>query len=173
MGELNNYKYCPYDGSVLMPHATAATGLPTCPRCGFVDYQNPRPCVAILIISDGKLLLARRGIEPAKGAWDIPGGFVEDGESAEEAVVREALEETTLHVQVTAFLGSIPDIYGDRETPTLNLCYMADVVSGEPSPRSDVESLAWFSMTELPNNLAFAHQTQVIALLQERIKNHE
>jgi mutator protein MutT len=138
-----------------------------------VDYQNPKACVAILITSHGKLLLARRGIEPAKGAWDIPGGFVEAGESAEEAVVREALEETILQVRVTEYLGSVPDVYGARQTPTLNLCYLADVVSGEPAPQSDVEALVWFSMTELPKGMAFPHQTQVIALLQERIRRHE
>src|SRR6266849_8161058 len=102
-----DYQYCPYDGTRL-DAGDACGSRPRCARCGFVDYQNPRPCVTILILEERRVLLARRAVEPAKGMWDIPGGFIETGESAEEAVVREALEETVLHVRVTAYLGSLP-----------------------------------------------------------------
>ncbi len=69
------YRHCPYDGDRLGLH----DGRAACGRCGFIDYHNPKPAVAILITLDGQLLLARRGIEPAKGMWDIPGGFIETG----------------------------------------------------------------------------------------------
>lgn len=140
-----------------------------CPTCGFVDYQNPKTCVVILITQGHKILLARRGIEPAKGEWDIPGGFVDRGESAEEAVLREALEETSLHVRVKEYIGSVPDVYGPRETPTVNLCFLVEILDGQPSPRSDVESLVWFSLDQLPRKMTFAHQYHVMRLLKERL----
>lgn len=143
---------------------------PTCPKCGFTDYQNPKACVAILITKGKRVLLARRGVEPARGQWDIPGGFVDMGESAEEAVVREAFEETTLRVRVKEYLGSVPDVYGPRETPTLTLCFIVEVLGGQPKPKSDVESLVWFPFDQLPEKTAFAHQQRVIQLLKEKLR---
>ena len=163
------YSHCPYDGEKLVDNANDSAGHGRCPRCGFVDYQNPKVCVAILILRGAEVLLARRGVEPAKGEWDIPGGFVEAGESAAEAVVREALEETTLHIRIREYLGSIPDHYGVRRTPTLNLCYLVEVVGGTPQPKSDVESLAWFGLDDLPPKLAFAHQARAIQMVKERL----
>lgn len=170
MSRLSDYQYCPYDGGPLVTNAGESEGRPMCPRCGFTDYQNPRACVAILITQANKILLARRGIEPAKGQWDIPGGFVEAGESAEDTVIREALEETTLRVRVKEYLGSVPDVYGPRETPTENLCFLVEVLEGEPKPRSDVEALEWFSVDELPGGMAFAHQQHAIELLREKLQ---
>jgi ADP-ribose pyrophosphatase YjhB (NUDIX family) len=165
MKPATRYLYCPYDGERL----GFDEGRPKCERCGFIDYQNPKPAVAILITRGSQLLLALRGIEPAKGMWDIPGGFIETGESAEEAVVRETLEETALHVRVVDFLGSVPDVYGDRNEPTLNLCFMAKVLGGDLRAQSDVESLAWFTPDHLPERMAFSHQFQMLQRYRERI----
>jgi len=87
------YSHCPYDGEKLVDKADDPAGHGVCARCGFIDHQNPKACVAILILQGANVLLVRRGVEPAKGEWEIPGGFVEAGESAEETVVREALED--------------------------------------------------------------------------------
>jgi ADP-ribose pyrophosphatase YjhB (NUDIX family) len=170
MNRPSNYRYCPYDAERLTVSDGASEGQPACPKCGFTDYQNPKACVAILITQGSKVLLARRGIEPKKGQWDIPGGFADAGESLEETVIREALEETTLRVRVKEYLGSIPDVYGPRATPTVNLCFLVEVLEGEPQPKSDVESLVWFSLDELPEKMAFAHQQQVLQLLKEKLK---
>jgi ADP-ribose pyrophosphatase YjhB (NUDIX family) len=168
MSRTEYYRYCPHDGEPLQPGDGPGRPQPRCRRCGFVDYQNPRPCVAVLILNNGRLLLARRGVEPAKGAWDIPGGFIDASESAEEAVVREALEETALHVRVREYLGSVPDVYGDRGVPTLNLCYLAEVVSGELRAQSDVAALEWVALDRLPDRMAFAHQDQLLRWAVQR-----
>jgi NAD+ diphosphatase len=159
----SEYTFCPLDGNRL-ESITRPDGrrLPTCGRCGFVDYGNPKPCVAVLIVQQGQLLLARRGVEPAKGMWDIPGGFIDGGETAEEAAVREMLEETGLQVKITQYLGSLSDTYGDRAEPTLNLCFLAAPCRGILSPQSDVAELQWFLPSELPRTMAFAHQYQVL-----------
>jgi ADP-ribose pyrophosphatase YjhB (NUDIX family) len=134
-----------------------------------IDYRNPAACVAVLIIRSGQLLLARRGTEPAKGEWDTIGGFVDEYESAEEAVARETQEETGLEVSKTDYLGSVPDHYGSEQKPILHLCFLASVVGGNPVASSDVASLAWFSLDELPDQMAFPNQLKVLGLLKERL----
>jgi len=118
--------------------------------------------VAILILNERSVLLARRAVEPAKGVWDIPGGFIDARESAEQAVVREALEETALHIRVAAYLGSLPDVYGDRAAPTLNFCFLAEIVSGDLRAQSDVAELQWVDIDHLPDQMAFAHQREML-----------
>jgi NAD+ diphosphatase len=172
MSDFRQYRYCPYDRTKLEQIPTRHDGLPFCKDCGFVDYQNPRPCVAVLVFNrDGRVLLARRGLEPAKGEWDFPGGFIKSSETAEQAVVREILEETSLHVRVADYLGSVPDVYGDGGVPTLNLCFVAYVLSGEPSAKSDVSNLSWFSDAELPSGMAFAHQHQIQIWCRSRMRS--
>jgi ADP-ribose pyrophosphatase YjhB (NUDIX family) len=166
---MNNFTNCPYDGSALVTDPGKAESRPTCSQCGFIDYQNPKACVAILIVRGQQVLLARRGVEPKKGFWDIPGGFVDASETAEEATVREALEETTLRVRVQEYLGSVPDVYGDRGVPTLNLCFLVEVLRGEPEPKSDVSALEWFELDGVPAEMAFPHQRIAIALLREKL----
>ena len=129
-----------------------------CPACGLVLYANPAPTAsAIVVDARGRVLLARRGIEPFRGLWDIPGGFVKPGEDGEEAVRRELHEETGLDIRPGEVLAIIPDSYGAEGTATLNVFYLA-TARGEPRPASDVAELRWFAEDELPprSELAFS-----------------
>ena len=72
-------------------------------------YRNPTPTVDIVILKENDLLLIRRGREPFRGKWALPGGFIEYGETAEEAAVREAAEETGLTVELEGILGVYSD----------------------------------------------------------------
>jgi ADP-ribose pyrophosphatase YjhB (NUDIX family) len=171
MTDPSRFIFCPYDGEKLIANRKIQKGHRFCRSCGFVDYQNPKACVAVLILQGDKILLARRGVEPAKGEWDIPGGFVEAKESAEKAVFRETLEETRLRVRVREYLGSLPDVYHPRCSPTLNLCYWVEIVHGIPTAKSDVDALKWFRLDNLPKKLAFAHQAQAIEILRKRLKS--
>ena len=83
-----------------------------CTTCGFVYYFNPSSAVACFIRnSKGELLLVRRAKEPAKGTLDLPGGFVDMYESAEDAAHREVKEETGLDIAGCRYLFSIPNLY--------------------------------------------------------------
>ena len=134
-----------------------------------IDYRNPVACVAVLIVRDGQLLLARRGVAPAKGEWDTVGGFVDEGESAEDAVVRETWEEPGLRVGKLEYLGSIADQYGSERKPILHLTYLVSVAAGEPLPSSDVASLTWFAFDKLPDHLAFPNQSKVLDLFKRTL----
>ena len=82
------YRFCPYCGSGLAwPEAAVH---PVCTRCGETFFQNSKPCVGTIIVRDGLVLLVRRGIEPFKGDWDLPGGFLDPGEPPDAGAVREA-----------------------------------------------------------------------------------
>lgn len=71
-----------------------------CENCNVVHYQNPLIVVGCLIEYEGKVLLAKRGIEPRKGFWNLPAGFMENGETAEEGALREVEEETGMMVTI-------------------------------------------------------------------------
>jgi len=107
------------------------------------------------VVRDGRALLVRRAIEPFYGYWDIPGGFLEAEEHPADCAVRELEEETGLRIRLTALLGIYVDAYGPEDGYTLNIIYLAEVVSGEPRPASDASELAWFAPHELPSDLAF------------------
>ena len=116
------------------------------------------------------MLLARRAGEPEKGKWDLPGGFVEEGEHPLDALRRELREEAGLEVEPLEFHGVWMDRYGDADDApaTLNLYWTARVVSGEPEPNDDVAELRWFPIDELPpaSELAFQNVAQALASLR-------
>lgn len=114
---------------------------------------------ALVLDDDGRLLLARRAVEPDIGLWDTLGGFLEEGEDATAGLRRELREEAGVDIEVGAFVGTFPDRYGDTdEAPTnLNIVFEVSIVSGTPAPHDDVSELCWFAPDEFPaeDELAF------------------
>jgi ADP-ribose pyrophosphatase YjhB (NUDIX family) len=140
----------------------------TCPECGFVAWANSAPAVQGLVERDGRLLLVRRAIEPGKGKWDIPGGFLQEGEHPHDALRRELREETGLAVEPREFLGAWIDPYEDRFV--LGLTYEAIAAPGEPQAADDVASIEWFAPDELPgaDEFAFGSHPEVVSLWARR-----
>ena len=83
-----------------------------CQRCEFIDYQNPKIVAGSVVLKDDKILLCKRAIEPRKGFWTLPAGFMELGESVEEAAQREAKEEALADIEIDRLLAvySVPRI---------------------------------------------------------------
>lgn len=128
-----------------------------CLACGEPTYLNPRPTSSAIVL-DGRdrVLLARRGADPFKGLWDLPGGFCEPGESLEETLRRELREETGLESEVLGTLGSVPDRYGTDGVFTLNAFFLARLHEGTPVAADDVAELRFFELAELPASSEFA-----------------
>ncbi len=104
------FKYCPKCAAAAL--RMVGNKLLRCEACGFEFYLNPAAAVAgIIEDSRGRLLITVRGKDPGKGKWDLPGGFVDPGESAEEALQREVREEVGLEVATVRYLGSHPNTY--------------------------------------------------------------
>ena len=128
-------------------------------------YANPAPTACALVTDEqGRVLLVRRAGPPFEGAWDLPGGFVEEREHPLETLRRELLEETGLEVEPGAFLGVWLDAYSDDESgpSTLNLYWAAEVSGGEEHADDDVAELRWFERDALPANLAFRNVRPVL-----------
>jgi 8-oxo-dGTP diphosphatase len=144
-------------------------------RCGLVHYASSQPTAcAIVVDATGRVLLARRAGEPFAGRWDLPGGFLEEGEHPLDALVREMKEETGLDVEPDQFVGIWVDRYGSGEDApaTLNLYWTASVVGGEAEAADDVAELRWFAGERLPaaGDLAF-HIPDVLSAW--RARRHE
>ena len=166
MALLHGWRLCPHCGAELdlaeMPARV------TCPVCGFVAYANPKPAAnAFVVDTAGRVLLARRAREPSAGLWDLPGGFIEEGEHPTDTLRRELLEETGLDVEPDVFAGLWTDEYGEGPDSESTLClyWTARVLGGALAPADDVSELAWFAVDELPGDdqLAFPSVAEALA----------
>jgi ADP-ribose pyrophosphatase YjhB (NUDIX family) len=169
VGELTEWRWCPRCGEALQRGDARVE----CPACRFVAYASSKATAGAIVEDEaGRILLARRAFEPFKGAWDIPGGFLEEGEHPLDGVRRELREETGLEVEPLEFLGVWMDRYGGDSTAeaTLNLYWTARARGGEPAPADDVDDLRWFGADELPppEELAFENVPLVLAAWRSR-----
>ena len=124
----HQFGYCPRCGSDRFVVNNGKSK--RCDACQFVYYFNScAATVGIIYNEKGQLLVATRAQEPAKGTYDLPGGFVDMYETAEECMVREIKEETNLEVISTDYLFSTPNIYvySDFEVHTLDMVYKCKI----------------------------------------------
>jgi 8-oxo-dGTP diphosphatase len=171
MAILHGWRLCPRCGVEL--DLGLAPARVSCPACSLVVYANPKPTVCALIVDNaGRLLLARRAVEPFVGFWDLPGGFIEEGEHPLDALRRELLEETGLEIEPGAFHSVWMDTYGPAAgaESILNLYWEARIVSGTMRPADDVSELRWFAPDDLPPREQLAFTTFADALAAWRIK---
>jgi ADP-ribose pyrophosphatase YjhB (NUDIX family) len=118
-----------------------------CPSCGHIAYVNPRLVATTLPITEaGEVVLIRRGIEPAVGAWAQPGGFLEVDETVHEAAVRETLEETGLVVEP----GEIVGLYSRLEAAVVVVVYEARIVGGAARPTLEATEVRAYGPEAIP-----------------------
>lgn len=129
-----------------------------CPACRWVDYGNPKPAAGAIVPRGGKVLLSKRAREPKKGAWDLPGGFLEAGEEPEAAIVRELDEETGMRARVVRLVHVGAGVYADEAT--LNLVYLCEA-EGEPRAMDDSSELRFWDPREMPT-LAWPHEEEAV-----------
>jgi len=124
-----------------------------------VYYANSAPAAEALLERDGRVLLGRRAIEPRRGHWDLPGGFLEEGEEPLDGLRREVREELGIDVEPVAWLGTHVEPYDDHYVLGLTWLVRGD---GEPRAADDVSEIAWFGPEELPAEMAFPHQAPLL-----------
>src|SRR5690242_12007699 len=76
-----------------------------CPSCGYIAYENPKVVVGSVVVRGGSVLLGRRAIDPRRGFWTLPAGYLEQGETVEEGAIREAWEEARAAIDLDGILG--------------------------------------------------------------------
>lgn len=137
-----------------------------CDACGFVYYYNVAVSSAVLITSaDGNALFIRRARDPGQGKLALPGGFIDRGESAEHAAIREVREEAGVRLDSLEFLASFPNLYTyrDVEYPVADLFFTASVETEQASPLDDVTEIVWAKPGSLRDeDLAFPSHARAL-----------
>jgi ADP-ribose pyrophosphatase YjhB (NUDIX family) len=168
VGELDVWKHCPRCTATLRHEQ----GRVECPECGFSKYANPKPTASALVLDDeGRVMFSKRANDPAAGKWDLPGGFVEEGEHPLDSLHRELREEAGIRLHDLEFVGIFMDWYrvDSREVSTLNIYWSARISDGEPTPADDVEDLRFFAPDEIPwDDVAFPHIRDVVSAWRGR-----
>jgi ADP-ribose pyrophosphatase YjhB (NUDIX family) len=146
---LEDVRFCPRCGAeadVRFPRSIA------CAACGYGAYFNPKPVAcSIPQDQDGRVILMRRATEPARGRWTMPGGFVDLGESVEDAAVRECEEELAIEIE----LGTLVGVYSRAEDRIVVVVYGARAL-GEPTTTDEALEVRAFVPSEIPwRDLAF------------------
>jgi 8-oxo-dGTP diphosphatase len=131
-----------------------------CTSCRQVHYADPKVAVGVAVFRDDRLLLVRRVMEPARGRWSVPGGYLDVGEDPRAAAAREVVEEAAVVVEV----GEVLDVFANppEEGGTLFVLYRGRWVSGEPAAGDDADDAAFFGRDELPA-LAFSSTAAAVA----------
>jgi ADP-ribose pyrophosphatase YjhB (NUDIX family) len=149
-----SFQYCPICGRVLELGVIDGKERKFCPNCDFIDYKNPVPVAVAIAVKGKKVLMIKRGMAPRKGAWGPPSGFIEVGETPEEACLRELKEETGVSGQVVRLVGvsrlGDKEVYGDM----LMVRYLVKVGDEEITPGDEVEDARFFDIAELSDNYA-------------------
>ena len=151
MHPLEKFNYCPACGSSHFDVNSERSK--KCQNCGFEYFLNPSAAnVAFILNEKGELLVERRKNEPAKGTLDLPGGFCDIGESAEEGVIREVKEETGLEVTQAKYIFSIPNVYlySGMDIRTLDMFFVCEVKDTNAlKAGDDAAECMWIPLEEI------------------------
>jgi 8-oxo-dGTP diphosphatase len=143
-----NYKFCPQCSGLLEKHLVKV-GDPEqllCPQCGFIFYLDPKVVVVAIVPKDNGLVLVRQDRDYRRDSWVLPGGFVNLGESLEEAVVREVQEETCLSIRVNRVLNA----YSYPGSQKVVLSFITGYLSGELAPGDETLEARIFTPEKIP-----------------------
>jgi len=165
------FQYCPVCGgglksSILKDHEPARL---ICTGCDFIFYQDPKLVACTIVEIDNKIVLLKRGVEPEKGKWVMPGGYVDRGEEVEAAAVRETSEECGIQVRIKKLMG----IYSYPEQIEAVVVYVSEHLSGELIVGDETLEVKLLSPQDIPwNYLAFRSTVDALrdyCKLQSRI----
>lgn len=148
------YRFCPRCGGSLGRRLLKVKEPErlVCQQCEFIFYLDPKVVAGTIFTIDDEVVLLRRGIEPSMGKWVFPGGYVDRGESAEEAAIRETSEESDLEVQIRRLLG----VYSYSGSLNIIIVYAADVLGGALGAGDESIEAATFPVSRIPwDDLAF------------------
>ncbi|HEX7344025.1 MAG TPA: NUDIX hydrolase [bacterium] len=159
------YKFCPICAGPLKREIVENIWRLRCQTCGEIHYENPKPSVALLVRNErGELLLVKRNVDPGAGRWCLPGGFIEMGESAQDAARRELHEETGLEgelIRVVDAASKLNGYYGD----VVVIAFEARVTGGELKPGDDASDVRYFATDQLPDIAFGSHEKFIRTLL--------
>lgn len=123
-----------------------------CDSCGHVHYENPKMVVGTIPVFQDRVLLCKRNIEPQKGRWTLPAGYLENAESVQQGAVRETLEETRVQVRILSPYRMFNILFVDQ----IYLMFIAELLSRDFGPTSESTDVRLFSQSDIPwDDIAF------------------
>ena len=159
------HQFCPRCAAAMTCRSDNGLVRPSCPACDYIQYLNPAPAAAAILLRAGKLCLVQRKFPPKVGLWTLPAGFQEYDEEIGTCAVREVREETGLEVVLdglfAAHTGVLPP---DR--PVLLVVYRAHETGGVLQAGDDAAAVGFFDLDDLPGEIAFAAHRKVLAALR-------
>jgi ADP-ribose pyrophosphatase YjhB (NUDIX family) len=163
------FRHCPRCGAVRAAENVGQVPL-RCAACNLIYFFNPTVAAAAYVFdTEGCVLFIRRSHDPAKGKLGIPGGFIDVGETADQALRREVREEVGLEIADVAFLASYPNMYLYRDVtyPVLDFVFTAKAVDAEKAQALDgVDGIEWLFLTEVnEDELAFPSVRETVRML--------
>ncbi len=161
------FKFCPSCGSTHFTFPDNRRFL--CDDCGFTYYHNIAAAVAIVFTFEDKVLFAVRNVDPDKGKWDLPGGFIDPNETAEEAACREIKEELGIEITTTdlKYITTSPNKYLYKNVPyrTMDIFYACELTSDiiKIEAEDEIQELIWVKRSEIDlNQIGFVSIREVI-----------
>ncbi len=155
------FRFCPVCGGELdisIPKPDEPSRL-ICGGCEFIFYLDPKVVACTILEKDDKILLLKRGINPQKGKWVMPGGYVDRKEAVETAAVRETFEECNVRVRIEDLAG----VYSYPGKLAVVIVYTARYLEGKLTPKDETQATEWFSEREIPwGDLAFRSTTDAV-----------
>jgi len=155
------FHYCPVCGGKLNTATLKQIEPPrlVCSQCGFVFYLDPKVVACAVVEQGERIVLLRRGIEPQKGRWVMPGGYVDRGEKITAAAIRETQEECGLKVQLKDLVG----VYSYTGNTQVVVVYAAQYLSGDLMAGDETLEARMFSLEDIPwKSLAFQSTTDAL-----------
>ena len=123
------------------------------------DYKNPIPTVDAIIQKSSSILLVKRKKDPYKNQFALPGGFVNEGETIEEAIEREVYEETSLKVHPIDILGVYSDPTRDPRGHMMTVVFIVLMIRGTPTAGDDAKEISWIPIEKLNDiEIPFDHK---------------
>ena len=160
------YRFCPLCATPLEKRERGGLPRPACPSCGFVHFRNPAVGVAVVLVTNGQVLLGRRSRGGYEGQWCIPCGYVEWGEDIRDAARREFLEETGLDVQ----LGPVCAVHSNFHNPnqlTVGIWFRGRITGGRLQAGDDLDRVDYFPLSEPAPPMAFPTDLLVLDRLRQ------
>ncbi len=152
--------YCPRCAATMHTRQVVDKVRRVCPDCGYVHYTDPKVGVGVAVVEAGKLLLVRRRMNPGRGKWSLPAGYVDQGEDPRATATREVLEETGLVVAVHEVIDVFHNPSGGGGA-SIFILYRGQRAGGELRPGDDADAADFFALDQLPE-LAFASTEAVV-----------
>ena len=155
------FKYCPRCRAKMVDKHVYGRERRVCPDCRFVQFIDPKVSTAVLVEQDNKILFVKRSMDPAKGSWCFPGGFMEIGETAQQTAIRECKEESGLDIEITGLIDVY--YYEDYRGSGVLIMFKGQVIGGSLLAGDDAADVQFFSTGNLPENIVFDSNIKALA----------